>query len=139
MFMKRLYIIFIFLVFLSLKAFPQYGSAGSFDSRSMGLAKTYTAVSRGVNAIGINPANLIFSENGHFESSTFYLFQLAFLRSGTNFLSIEDFNYFFGGVNGESRHLDDNDKARLDNLFKDGGDVFMDASTRIFSAVWKIK
>ena len=138
MLIKSLYISFVILFCASLEVSAQYGSVGSFDSRSMGMAKTYTATSRGINAIGINPANLMYEEDGHFEFSTVLPLPTTSLRSGTDFLSIDDFNYYFGGVNGESRYLNDQDKEKLDNLFKNGGDVFMNASTRIFSASWKI-
>jgi hypothetical protein len=138
MLMKRLYILFVFLFYLSFEVFAQYGSVGSFDSRSMGMAKTYTATSRGINSIGINPANLMYEENGHFEFSTILPLPTTSLRSGTDFLSIEDFNYYFGGVNGESRYLNDQDKDRLNNLFKNGGDVFLNVAIRVFSASWKI-
>ena len=128
----------LFIFCLCLEVSAQYGSVGSFDSRSMGMAKTYTATSRGINSIGINPANLMYDENGHFEFSTVLPLPSASLGSGTDFLSIEDFNYYFGGVNGKARYLNDQDKERLNNLFKNGGDVFLNASTRIFSASWKI-
>ncbi len=136
--MNRILISIIFLFSLSFKVFAQYGSVGSFDARSMGMAKTYTAASRGINSIGINPANLMYNENGHFEFSTVLPLPSTSLISGTDFLSIEDFNYYFGGVDGESRYLNDQDKERLNNLFKDGGDVFLNATTRVFSASWKI-
>jgi hypothetical protein len=136
--MQRIYLLSIAVLVCSLEVFPQYGSVGSFDSRSMGMAKTYTALSTGINSIGINPANLMQGEDGHFEFSTVLPLPTVSLMSGTNFLSIEDFNYYFGGVNGESRYLTDQDKQKLDNLFKDGGDFFLDASTRIFTASWKM-
>jgi Family of unknown function (DUF5723) len=138
MYMKRMYKSLIFTLCLSVELFAQYGSVGSYDARSMGMAKTYTATSRGINSIGINPANLMYSENGHFEFSTILPLPTTSVRSGTDFLSIEDFNYYFGGVDGHSRYLNDQDKERLNNLFKNGGDVFLNASTRIFSATWKI-
>ncbi len=138
MIMKRIYVSLVFIFCLSLEVTAQYGSVGSFDARSMGMAKTYTATSRGINSIGINPANLMYDENSHFEFSTVLPLPTTSIRSGTDFLSIEDFNYYFGGVNGESRYLNDQNKERLNNLFKNGGAVFLNASTRIFSASWKI-
>ena len=138
MFMKSIYKLFILIFCLSLEILAQYGSVGSFDARSMGMAKTYTATSRGINSIGINPANLMYNDDGHFEFSTLLPLPTISLRSGSDFLSIEDFNYYFGGVDGEARYLNDQDKERLSNLFKNGGDVFLNASTRIFSASFKV-
>ena len=138
MFKKSIYLSVFFIFVLSFEIFAQYGSVGSFDARSMGMAKTYTATSRGINSIGINPANLMYNENGNFEFSTVLPLPSISVRSGSDFLSIEDFNYYFGGVNGEARYLNDQDKERLNNLFKNGGDVFLNASTRIFSASMKI-
>lgn len=138
MFMKNIYESIVLILCLSLEVFAQYGSVGSFDARSMGMAKTYTATSRGINSIGINPANLMYNDNGDFEFSTVLPLPTISIISGTDFLSIEDFNYYFGGVNGQGRYLNDQDKERLNNLFKNGGDVFINASTRIFSACWKM-
>ena len=48
----------------------QTGSLGSTDPRSMGMGKTYTSTALGVNAIGINPANLLEDGNYNFNIST---------------------------------------------------------------------
>jgi hypothetical protein len=138
MFNKTIKKSIILILCLFFEVFAQYGSAANYDARSMGMANTYTAISRGINSIGINPANLMYNENGSFEFSTILPLPTISVGSGTDFLSIEDFNYYFGGVNGESRYLNAQDKERLSNLFKNGGDVFLNVSTRIFSASMKI-
>ncbi|MEJ2616406.1 MAG: hypothetical protein P8Z35_15735, partial [Ignavibacteriaceae bacterium] len=135
---KSIFKSIVLIICLSFELFAQYGSVGSFDARSMGMAKTYTATSRGINSIGINPANLMYNDNGSFEFSTVLPLPTISVRSGSDFLSIEDFNYYFGGVNGEARYLNNQDKERVGNLFKNCGDVFLNASTRIFAASKKI-
>jgi hypothetical protein len=56
------------------------------------------------------------------------------LRAGSNFLSLDEFNYYFGGVNGETLVLTEEDKMKINDLFDGGGLVFTDASTNLFSA-----
>ena len=44
--------------FMMNTSIAQYGSLGSIDARSLGLAGTSNTISTGVYSIGINPANL---------------------------------------------------------------------------------
>ena len=96
--MKTLNITIIIVFILSIQIFSQYGSTGVTDARSLGLGKTHTATSEGVFAIGINPANLIFSKEGSIDFSTALPLPSAGLRSGTDFLSYDDFKYYFSAV-----------------------------------------
>jgi hypothetical protein len=127
------------LLVLSFQTFAQYGSVGSIDARSMSLAKTYNANTSGIYAIGINPANMMFSPGSHFEFSTLFPMPSISMKAGDNFMSFEDFNYFFGGVNGNARVLTPADKQRLSDLFNNGGRVFADVSVNDFSAMYKAK
>jgi hypothetical protein len=127
----------IILVVLSLQTSAQYGSVGSVDARSMSLGRTYNANTSGIYSIGINPANMMFSKDSHFEFSTVFPLPVISLKAGDNFMSFEDFNYFFGGVNGNARILTSADKQRLSDLFKDRGQVFADFSLTEFSAMYK--
>ncbi|HVO73128.1 MAG TPA: DUF5723 family protein [Ignavibacteriaceae bacterium] len=114
----------------------QYGSSGNLDVRSTGMAKTSNAASRGLYSLGINPSNLL----SGIETVDFLLplpVPNLSLKTGTNFLSINELNYFFGGVDGEGRYLNDDDKDRLRNLFKGGGSVFADASVNLFAISFK--
>ena len=129
----------IVLLTLSFSTLAQYGSVGSVDARSMSLAKTYNATTSGIYAVGINPANMMFSPAGHFEFSTVFPLPSLTLKAGDNFMSFEDFNYFFGGVNGNARILTPADKQRLSDLFSNGGRVFADVSVNEFSAMYKAK
>ncbi len=129
--MKKIFTSIIFLSF-SLTVFAQYGSSGTVEARSMGMAKTYNAISQGILAIGINPANLMLNED-NIEFSTVLPLPSLSVKTGTDFLSINDFNYYFGGENGKARLLTEIDKQNFNNLFENGGMIFGNASTNIFS------
>ena len=62
--------ILLFSLILAVEGSAQYGSIGSVDARSMGFAKTYTAVTKGVYSIGLNPANLILEDTLKFQIAT---------------------------------------------------------------------
>lgn len=132
--MKKLYIL-VTVIFASAFMFAQNGSLGMVDAHATGFGKTYTANSRGVYAIGINPANLALPGGKRFEIAP--PLNIA-MRAGTDFLSIDEFNYFFGGVDSAGtkvgRYLTDDDKERLVNLFKDGGTFITDLSLIQFGA-----
>ena len=129
----------IILLGLSLHTFAQYGSAGSIDARSMSLGKTYNANTSGIYSIGINPANMMFSPDSHFEFATVLPLPAISMKAGDNFMSFNDFNYFFGGVDGNARILTSADKQRLSDLFNNGGRLFADLSVNEFSAMYKAR
>ena len=137
--MKKIIGLVIISLGISFQIFAQYGSSGSSDARSMSLGKTYNATSSGIYSVGINPANMMFSSGSHFEFTTVFPFPDISLKGGTNFMSFEDFNYFFGGVDGKGRILNAADKQRLFDLFSNSGKVFMDLSLNEFSAMYKTK
>ena len=139
--MKKLCLI-INLIFI-IDVFGQTGSTGISDARSVGMAKTYTAVPNGVYSIGNNPANLLFNNDHHFEFSTVLPLPDINVLTGTDFLSIKDYNYFFGGVddgqgNIVSRYLTETDKTRLKSIFEGGGFFVTDLKTSYFSALYKV-
>ena len=130
--MRRFLMIFILISTSVFSAYAQYGSVGGTDARSMGMGNTHNATAGGVFAIGINPANLL-NDNNFINFSTVLPLPSISVKSGTNFISINDLNYFFGGVNGQPRDLNDQDKQRLNSLFENGGLVLGNASIDIFS------
>ncbi len=126
---------FLAVLFLILNTtiFAQGGSVGILDPVSAGLGNTYTAHARGIYAVGKNPANLVFSQNNNrVEFSTVLPVPNITFLGGTDFISISEYNYFFGGVeeNGKtvSRYLTQEDKDRLKKLFADGGTFMTDFS-----------
>lgn len=133
--MKNLIIIFACLIFLSFESFAQFGSVGASSSKSMGMAKTYNVSARGINSFGINPANLSFSPDGAVDFSLVLPLPLFSVRTGSDVLTIEDMNYFFGSDSG--RVLTDGDKARLSSLFEDGGTVFFNAAVNLMAFSFK--
>jgi hypothetical protein len=135
--MKSIVYVSIILLALSCEVFAQFGSVGSLDARSMSLARTYNATTSGIYSIGINPANMMFSPNKHFEFSTLMPLPDISLKAGTNFMSFDDFKYFFGGVDGNARILTPADKQRLLDLFSNSGRAFADVSINEFSAMYK--
>ncbi len=134
--MKIIIPVLIFILTLTSASDAQYGSSGNSDVRSTGLAKTSNAISQGIYSLGINPANLL---NGSHSVDFISLLPLPnlSLKTGTDFLSINEVNYFFGGVDGEGRYLNEQDKERLRDLFEDGGAVFADASVNLFAISFK--
>jgi len=137
-FISKNLLFFILLIFVfSFKSFPQYGSSGTTDARSVGLAKTYNSTSTGIYSLGINPANLAFMEEGSVEFATFFPLPYVSVHSGTDFLSIEKLNYYFGGVDGKARVLTDADKQNFNKLFSDGGFIFTSFSANLLSLAWK--
>lgn len=124
----------ILVVLLGSSLFAQFGSSVVIDARSIGMGSTHNSTAIGISTLGINPANLILGERNSFEMSSIFPLPPLSIRGGTDFITFEDINYFFGGVDGEPRLLTDADKERLNNLFADGGKVSTDFGVELFSA-----
>jgi hypothetical protein len=135
--MKNLFLILILIFTVSTSIFSQYGSTGVTDARSLGLGKTHTATSEGIFSIGINPANLIFSEGASADFSTALPFPSAGLRSGTDILSYDDFKYYFGGIGGTERTLTEDDRTKINRLFENGGLFYTHAGISLLSVHYK--
>lgn len=131
--MKNYYYITVLLFLINNTIFAQYGSSGVTDARSLGLGKTHTATSEGVFSIGINPSNLIFSKEGSIDFSTVLPLPSAGIRSGTDFLTYDDFQYYFGGIGGDDRILTEDDKVRINRLFENGGSFYTHAGVSLLS------
>ena len=123
----------ILILILPCYLFAQYGSIGAVDARSMGLGKTYTAYSTGVYSIGINPANLILEDSVFIQFVTPLPLPTVSAQGGISVLSLDEFNYFFGGINGESRVLSESEKQSLNNSFENGGYVSGGTSLQLLS------
>ncbi len=131
--MKKLITIVVIIVISASGAFAQYGSSGAVNSRATAMAKTYNSTAGGVNAIGINPAGILNTGFNSVELSTVLPLPPISVRAGTDFLSINEINYFFGGINGQPRYLNDADKQRMNNLFSGGGFIFANFTSNLFS------
>ncbi len=97
-----------------------FGSYGFSTSKNASLAFTYTSNSLGTDAIGVNPANLALNDRTSFSLRT--IFPLPPINFATTTpLSVEKYNYFFGGVtdaqgNRVGRYLTQSDKDELNEL-----------------------
>ncbi|MBI4535334.1 MAG: hypothetical protein HY708_03585 [Ignavibacteriae bacterium] len=96
------------------------------------MARTYIAASRGLDAVGINPANLALPDDG---SATLSILPLG-VHIGSNFLNYDLYSTYFTGVETDSgrvgRYLDESDKRRiLDAFSSEVGDVSMTVGARL--------
>ncbi len=138
--MKTLKISLVALLFVFCgKIYSQGGSIGASDARSMGMAKTYTASSFGLYSLGINPANLYRDSTKKVELIIPLPLPNITANIGTNFMTIDEYNYFFGYSTTDStgkkigRYLNTADKQRLKDLFADGGTFTSDLEVRLFA------
>lgn len=87
--------------------------------RGMGMARTFVASSRGLDAVGINPANLAVSDGS---TVTFGILPLG-VHVGSDFLDYQLYTKYFTGVQTDSgrigRYLTDQDKQAILNSFTD--------------------
>lgn len=133
----KIIILFIAFYFAN-NVYAQFGSSGVIDARSLGMGKTHTSISEGVFTIGVNPANLIFSNEGAVDFSTIFPLPNIGVKTGTDFLNYNDFVYYFGGIGGSEKILTSEDQAKLNRLFENGGLFFTNASVSIFSISFNI-
>lgn len=95
------------------------GGGERTNIQGMGMARTFTAMARGLDAVGINPANLA----AHDESLiTFGLMPLG-MHIGSDFMNLGLYNEYFTGVESEDgrepRYLTDSDKRNILASFPD--------------------
>jgi len=101
--------------------------------RALGMARTFVASSRNLDAVGINPAGLYAPEDA---TVTFSLLPLG-VNVGSDFLSYGMYNDLFTGVDGPggrvAKNLTDSDKQRLLDAFPGGlGRLGGEAEVRSF-------
>lgn len=116
--------IFSILFIYTFNSVAQNGGSISYpDARSVAMGSQFAVTSLGVYSVNSNPANLAISLN-RVEISTVLPIPNFSASSSSDFMSVSDLNYYFGGVKDESgatvgRFLDTAEKenflARLDN------------------------
>ena len=99
--------------------------------RGLGMARTSVAASRGLDAVGINPANLALPDEGTVAIS---LVPIG-VGVGSDFMTYGMYNKFFTGVESPTgrvaRNLSESDKQELLNAFPGGiGRISADAEVR---------
>lgn len=125
--MKKIFLIFT--IIITNQIFAQtYGSYSFSDAKSAGLAFTYASNGLGIDAIGVNPANLALKDYSDFSMKTFFPLPPLSI-SLTTPLTIEKYNYFFGGVDDGTgkivgRYLNQSDKDELNQLLSESDLIF---------------
>ena len=89
----------------------------SFDAVSLSMAENYTAISRGINAMSWNPANLSMPRGNTMELNILSMNMNLY----NNALSINNYNQYFT-EEGHSGRWSDSDKNEILDLFNNGLD-----------------
>ncbi len=138
--MKYINILLLFLFLIVELQAQGGGSVSAWDARSIAMGKSYTVTSRGAYAIGKNPANLAFPQKHNIELSTVLPLPNFIAYGGTDFLTLDEVDYFFGGVEDPAtgdmvgRTWTEDDKTRFKNLFFDGGTgIYSDISINLLT------
>ncbi|MBI5474490.1 MAG: hypothetical protein HY961_19300 [Ignavibacteriae bacterium] len=100
--------------------------------RGVGMGRTFVASSKGLDAIGINPANLAIKD----DNVTISLVPVG-VHAGSDFFTYGLYNKYFTGVETEAgrvaTYLDDAAKKEILDMFDGGvGSVSADVSARLF-------
>jgi len=113
------------------------GGGERTNLQGMGMARTSTAVARGIDAIGINPANLGYPDKG---TVTFNIINFG-THIGTDFLDFGLYNkYFTGNDTGGAIYLTDRDKHRILEAFPSGvAHTGFDFEIKLFSVSFQIE
>jgi hypothetical protein len=101
-----------------------FAGGDKFSPRIVGMGRTFTALSRGLDAVGTNPANLALDDRN--ATFTLNLVPLGF-QVGSDLFNYKIYNDYFTGIpdpndpnNRISKPLNDNDKKEILGLFPDG-------------------
>ena len=108
--------------------------------RGMGMARTFVASSQGLDAVGINPANLAVSDNS---TVTFGFLPLG-IHVGSDFLDYRLYTTYFTGVETDSgrvgRYLTEADKKDILNSFTDPvANTTGEFETRLVGVTYRIE
>jgi hypothetical protein len=123
------------IIWISLMAIPGQTVAQEerTNTRGMGMARTSVIASRGLDAVGINPANLAYQE-GKTVTIGFIPFGV---HVGSNFLDYDLYTTYFTGIETDSgrvgKYLTPQDKQRILDAFPGGiGSLFTNVDLRLF-------
>ena len=124
----KLYKIIIFVVLSAMTVFAQgAGSFGISDSRSSAMGGGNAVSARGIYSFGTNPANLAIPTDHSVDLSLVIPIPNINAFTRNDFLSWQDYNYYFSGVPGQNgdviaRDLTNEDKTNFKSLFAKGSD-----------------
>ncbi len=123
----QIILLFSFMISVCLQS---YAGNERTSARLVGMAQTKTAMARGLDAIGVNPALLSIPHRSSVELSILPVGA----RVGSNFLDLDLYAMYFTGVEDPAadkrvaKHLTPQDKEDLLSRFPDGyGSIFADA------------
>ena len=128
----------ILLLFFSNLIIAQNGGTLSFpDARTVAMGSQAAVTSTGVYSILANPANLTL-QGSTVEISTILPIPSINAATGNDFMSFEELQYYFGGVEDENgklvgRYLDNNEKENFLALFDDENRIQTSTAINIFS------
>lgn len=116
-----------------------FGSSGSIDARTIALGGTNLTSVNGIYAIGVNPANLAINSPHKLEISTVLPLPTLNISAGNDFITLNDYQYFFTGVRGDNgeltgRFLDNSEKNKFLSLFDNGSMIHSNVGISLFSA-----
>ncbi len=116
-----------------------FASGERANIRGVGMGGTYVATSRGMDAVGINPANLGLPDDG---TVTFSIAPLG-VHVGSDFLTYGMYTDYFTGMETDSgrvgRYLTDADKKTILGSFPGGvGRISADIDARLFGLTVKL-
>lgn len=123
--LKRIILILLLYTFNSV---AQNGGSISYpDARSVAMGSQFAVTSLGVYSVSSNPANLAISQN-KIEITTVLPIPNFSGSTGSDFMSVSDLNYYFGGVKDENgatvgRFLDTAEKENLLAKFDSGNEI----------------
>ncbi len=112
------------------------GGGERTNLQGIGMARTSTAVARGIDAIGINPANLGYPDKG---TVTFNIINFG-THIGTDFFDIGLYKkYFTGNDTGGAVYLTDGDKLKILETFPSSvAHTNFDFELKLFSLSFQI-
>ena len=103
----------------------------SYDAVSLSMAENYTALSRGVNAMAWNPANLCMPRGNTIEINILSMNVNVF----NNAMSINNYNRYFS-EEGHGGRWSDSDKNEILDLFSDGLHLNMNYSANVLGVAY---
>ena len=134
----KLKIFILLFIFSNLILAQGFGSSGALGARNIALGGTNAVSARGVHAIGVNPANLAIQQKHKIEISTLIPLPTLNISAGNDFITLDDYKYFFTGVEDENgsingRYLGTSEKSKFLDLFERGSMVNTNFGTTILS------
>ena len=94
-----------------------YAGGDRTNLQGVGMARTFTVVARGIDAVGVNPANLGYLDRG---TVTFNILNFG-IHGGSDFWNQDLYTkYFTGDENGKAMFLDEKAKQDIMDAFPSG-------------------